>query len=58
MTYVMLTTFIFDNKPAANIWGSFEARNRLFGSGRKTETRPKKIKPLTDTGNLFGRKWW
>ena len=48
---------IFDNQPAADIWRSFEVRNRLYGPGRKTETRPKKIKPLTDTGNLYGLKW-
>ena len=45
---------IFDNQPAADSRTSFEARNRLFGPGRKTETRPKIIKPLTDTGNLYG----
>ena len=47
----------FDNQPAADILTSFEARNRPFGPGRKTETRPQKIKPLTDTGNLYGRTW-
>ena len=45
---------IFDHQPAADSRTSFEARNRLFGPGRKTETRPKKLKPLTDTGNLYG----
>ena len=45
---------IFDNQPAADSRTSFEARNRLFGPGPKTETRPKKLKPLTDTGNLYG----
>ena len=48
---------IFDNQPAADSRTSFEARNRLFGPGRKTETRPKKLKPLTDTGNLYGTTW-
>ena len=33
---------IFDNQPAADSRTSFEARNRLFGPGRKKETRPKK----------------
>ena len=48
---------IFDNQPAADSRRSFEARNRLFGPGRKNETRPKKIKLLTDTGNLYGTTW-
>ena len=33
-----------------------------IGPGRKTETRPQKIKPLTNTGNLYGTtyggKFW
>ena len=44
---------IFNNQPAADSRTSFEAQNRLFGPGRKTETRAKKLKPLTDTGNLY-----
>ena len=49
--------FFFDNQPAANNRTSFEGQNQLFGPGRETETRPQKIKSLTDTGNLYGTTW-